>query len=98
MLGLYDPDRSQVVVNAGRIDTWESFVSALGPALERQRGKDGASLRLLTGTLTAPTLARQIGDLLSRFPEARWRPDALHSIGIVHDLCPGIGYAKKSLS
>jgi molybdopterin-containing oxidoreductase family iron-sulfur binding subunit len=72
VLGLYDPDRSQVVVNAGRIDTWESFVSALEPALERQRGKNGAGLRLLTGTVTSPTVARQIRDLLARFPEARW--------------------------
>ncbi|MGH9460782.1 MAG: 4Fe-4S dicluster domain-containing protein [Vicinamibacteria bacterium] len=72
VLGLYDPDRSQVVVNAGRIATWEAFLGAIRPALAQQREKRGAGLRLLTRTVTSPTLARQIGELLSRFPEARW--------------------------
>ncbi len=32
----------------------------------------GAGLRILTGTVTSPTLARQLDALLAQYPEARW--------------------------
>jgi len=72
ILNLYDPDRAQVVSSQGEIRTWDNFQAALSRALEAQRGSGGAGLRLLTGTVTSPTLARQIQDLLEQFPQARW--------------------------
>ncbi|MGH7894723.1 MAG: TAT-variant-translocated molybdopterin oxidoreductase, partial [Candidatus Binatia bacterium] len=72
VLGLYDPDRSQTIVSAGTIRTWDAFLAAVRPALEAQESKQGAGLRVLTGTVTSPTLARQIRALLARFPQARW--------------------------
>ncbi|HXE75983.1 MAG TPA: TAT-variant-translocated molybdopterin oxidoreductase [Candidatus Xenobia bacterium] len=72
ILSLYDPDRSQVVLEAGRISTWSAFLAALNRALANQAAKRGAGLRLLTETVTSPTLARQIQALLAKYPEARW--------------------------
>jgi molybdopterin-containing oxidoreductase family iron-sulfur binding subunit len=72
VLDLYDPDRSQVVMRAGRISTWEAFLSELAPRLEALRGKQGAGLRFLTETITSPTLAAQIKAMLTAFPQAKW--------------------------
>jgi molybdopterin-containing oxidoreductase family iron-sulfur binding subunit len=72
LLELYDPDRAQVVTRAGVIDTWGSFRGALDEALAVQRARKGAGLRILTGTVTSPTLADRIESLLQQFPQARW--------------------------
>lgn len=72
ILTLYDPDRAQAVTHRGQIRTWESFQAELLQALENQRGQQGAGLRLLTQTITSPTLTSQIRALLEAFPQARW--------------------------
>jgi len=40
--------------------------------LERQKSTHGAGLRILTETVTSPTLHYQIQALLKRFPDAKW--------------------------
>ena len=72
ILSLYDPDRSQTVVNAGEISTWTQFFSALTAALAVQAGTHGAGLRILTETVSSPTLAAQLRAVLERFPQAQW--------------------------
>jgi len=72
VLGLYDPDRSHAINNAGRISTWNAFFAALNAELEAQRLSQGAGLRILTETVTSPTLAQQMTNLLSKFPQAKW--------------------------
>ncbi|HEV8238110.1 MAG TPA: TAT-variant-translocated molybdopterin oxidoreductase [Thermoanaerobaculia bacterium] len=72
VLGLYDPDRSKTIVNAGRIRTWEAFVDALTMELATQEGSGGAGLRILSGAVTSPSLAAQMTAILARFPLARW--------------------------
>jgi molybdopterin-containing oxidoreductase family iron-sulfur binding subunit len=72
VLGLYDPDRSQVVTNGGAIRPWDAFREAVRGAMAVERARRGAGLRLLTETVTSPTLAGQIGGLLDAFPSARW--------------------------
>ncbi len=72
ILGLYDPDRSQVVSSAGEIRPWSAFVTALGKALEAERESGGAGVRILTETVTSPTLAAQLRALLAAYPNARW--------------------------
>ena len=58
VLTLYDPDRAQAVTTQrGQISTWNAFLTVLHTALETQRLQDGAGLRLLTETVTSPTLA-----------------------------------------
>ena len=72
VLDLYDPDRSQAVMHRGRISSWVSFLAALGEAREAQILAKGAGLRILTGAITSPSLAAQLGELLRQFPAARW--------------------------
>jgi MoCo/4Fe-4S cofactor protein with predicted Tat translocation signal len=72
ILTLYDPDRSQVVTSAGEIRPWSAFFDALAGALQAQRAVKGAGLRILTETVTSPTLTRQIRALQQTFPGARW--------------------------
>jgi len=71
ILGLYDPDRSQVVRHLGEIATWSDFVGALQPVL-RTAASNGASLRLLTQSVSSPTLGAQIQRLLSLYPGMQW--------------------------
>src|SRR5438874_2146093 len=66
ILGLYDPDRSQVVRHLGEISTWSEFLATLAPAL-----KNGG-VRLLTQTITSPTLGAQIQQFLAQTPGANW--------------------------
>ncbi|MDB6064260.1 MAG: molybdopterin oxidoreductase, iron-sulfur binding subunit [Pedosphaera sp.] len=72
LLDLYDPDRSQAVTNVGEITTWSLFQTALNNALEEQKPKRGAGLRILTETVTSPTLSAQLQELLKTFPAAKW--------------------------
>ncbi len=72
VLALYDPDRSQVVTNLGEISTWDAFVTAISTTLEGLRAKQGDGLRILTETITSPTLANQMQKLLAAFPAAKW--------------------------
>ncbi|MGH9341249.1 MAG: TAT-variant-translocated molybdopterin oxidoreductase, partial [Acidobacteriota bacterium] len=72
ILTLYDPDRAQVVTQNGRISTWESFTNALRLELGNLEQSGGEGFRILTETVTSPTLAAQIRDLLSRYPSAQW--------------------------
>ncbi len=72
ILGLYDPDRSQSILNAGNISTWGAFLSAINSAMEAQLPKHGAGVRILTETVTSPTLATQIQAVLKKFPAAQW--------------------------
>jgi MoCo/4Fe-4S cofactor protein with predicted Tat translocation signal len=72
ILSLYDPDRSQVITRRGLVSPWESFVDEIGPVLDAQLALKGSGLRILTETITSPTLASQCQALLQRFPEAQW--------------------------
>jgi molybdopterin-containing oxidoreductase family iron-sulfur binding subunit len=72
VLALYDPDRSQTVAYLGEISSWGEFLVALRRALAPLRGKQGAGLRVLTETVTSPTLADQLKGLLTDFPRAVW--------------------------
>ena len=72
ILDLYDPDRSQTVKNAGRISTWTTLSDSLSKQLALQEIKEGAGLRILTQTVTSPTLGYQLQTLLAKFPQAQW--------------------------
>src|SRR5687768_14263807 len=71
VLGLYDPDRSQVVRKLGDTATWSEFLGALLPVLDAAK-TNGAGLRLLTQTITSPTLGAQIQALLAQYPGMKW--------------------------
>lgn len=72
VLTLYDPDRSQTVKYLGEISTWENFVAMLSTELEGLKAKRGEGLRILTETITSPTLAQQLQTILAALPAAKW--------------------------
>lgn len=72
ILDLYDPVRSQTVLFEGIIKTYEQFLTAAREELSLQRATGGSGLRILTETVTSPTLAAEIGQLLAEFPNAKW--------------------------
>ena len=72
ILNLYDPDRSKNVMNLGEISTWDAFLSAARPAMRDQKAKGGSGLRILTETITSPTLNDQIQTILKQYPQAQW--------------------------
>lgn len=72
VLGLYDPDRSQTITEFGKIRTWGALTEAVGARMKSLRGLQGEGLRILTGTVTSPTLADQLTSLLAALPKARW--------------------------
>ncbi|HSV13689.1 MAG TPA: TAT-variant-translocated molybdopterin oxidoreductase [Tepidisphaeraceae bacterium] len=73
VLDMYDPDRSQTVMHGyGNVSTWGAFTDELSGKMAEQQSKGGAGLRFLTGTVTSPTVARQIQGILKKFPQAKW--------------------------
>jgi molybdopterin-containing oxidoreductase family iron-sulfur binding subunit len=71
-LVMYDPDRAQDVTKAGKKSSWKDFTADLNGAMTRAQGNQGAGLRILTGTVTSPSLGAQIQALLKTFPAAKW--------------------------
>jgi MoCo/4Fe-4S cofactor protein with predicted Tat translocation signal len=72
LLGMYDPDRSQSVVSLGDQRSWQAFVSAIRGPLNAQKALKGAGIRILTTTISSPTLADQLNNFLKIYPEAKW--------------------------
>src|SRR5579883_412740 len=72
ILTMYDLDRGQAVTNKGHISSWVSFQAALGVAREKALIKNGDGLRILTKTVTSPTLTAQIQGILKEMPSAKW--------------------------
>jgi MoCo/4Fe-4S cofactor protein with predicted Tat translocation signal len=72
ILDLWDPDRAQVVSESGQISTWGRFLDAWSREAGRLAASGGKGLRILTESVTSPTLLDQLRRLLARYPEARW--------------------------
>jgi molybdopterin-containing oxidoreductase family iron-sulfur binding subunit len=72
VLSLYDPDRSSTVTFEGRVTGWSFFMAALEQLRETQRIRKGSGLRILTETVTSPSLSALLEELLREFPAARW--------------------------
>ncbi|HUE50799.1 MAG TPA: TAT-variant-translocated molybdopterin oxidoreductase [Terriglobales bacterium] len=72
ILGLYDPDRSQTITYLGDVRTWGMFQEAIRGPLSVQKGLQGGGIRILTPTISSPTLADQLSSLLKIYPQAKW--------------------------
>ena len=72
ILNLYDPDRSQTVLEGGEIRAWSRFLDAAQESATGVKATGGANFRILTGTVTSPTLAWQLKKLLTLYPQAKW--------------------------
>ncbi len=72
LLTLYDPDRSQSIVQLGEIRPWSAFIAAVRASLSAQAATQGSGLRVLTETVVSPTLGRQLQEILKAYPSAQW--------------------------
>ncbi len=76
ILSLYDPDRSQTPLYRSETRPWTAFVAEIRSLIEKEndgiKAKKGAGLRFLTETITSPSLAAQMKQILTDFPEAKW--------------------------
>src|SRR5580700_6925959 len=72
ILGLYDPDRLQTVNYIDEVRSYSSFLENFINALAKQQAKTGSGIRILTETVTSPTLYGQIQDVLKLYPGAKW--------------------------
>ncbi len=69
ILTMYDPDRSQNVQKLGDPSSWSAFLDQARQNLIESGGK---GFRILSETVTSPTLADQMGRILKQFPAAKW--------------------------
>ncbi|MDA8015935.1 MAG: TAT-variant-translocated molybdopterin oxidoreductase [Thermoanaerobaculia bacterium] len=72
VLDLYDPDRSQAILHIERIRTWNAFYEQARQLRIALLPLEGDGLRILTGAVTSPTIARLVEELLAEMPKARW--------------------------
>jgi len=72
ILGFYDPDRAAGLMRDGEPQDWQSLLTALAAQRASWTKTGGAGLRVLTGSVTSPTMARQFVALQQLYPEMRW--------------------------
>ena len=105
VLGVYDPDRSKMVLDGGKESTWEKFEAALkGLSLG-----DGSGLRFLSHSVNSPTLESLRTEALKKWPTAKWveyesiardneRAGAMLAFGQAVNIHPQFDKAKVILS
>ena len=72
ILGMYDPDRSQTINYLNEVRTWGNFLESMRGPLNSQKALQGAGIRILTRTISSPTLADQLRGVLKLYPGAKW--------------------------
>lgn len=72
ILGFYDPDRSRGLIRNGEPQARSVLPTALLAQRQALAQSYGEGFRLLTGTVTSPTLARQIAALKKQYPAMQW--------------------------
>jgi MoCo/4Fe-4S cofactor protein with predicted Tat translocation signal len=72
ILDLYDPDRAQNITCLGDVRSWNAFIEALRGPMSAEKSMAGGGVRILTQTVSSPTLAAQIRDYLDANPQAKW--------------------------
>ena len=72
ILDLYDPDRSQTITYMGDVRPWGEFLNAIRGPLNIQKGLQGSGIRILTQTVSSPTLHDQLQAVLKTFSQAKW--------------------------
>ena len=72
ILGLYDPDRSQIPVENGSESSWDNFVKYWQGLYTGYTANQGKGLAVLSESTTSPTLFRLHKEFLRTFPQAKW--------------------------
>ena len=72
LLTMYDPDRAQAVTKKNLISSWIAFQGEMAAQREKGLVNKGDGLRILTETITSPTLTAGINAILKEMPGAKW--------------------------
>lgn len=72
ILGLYDPDRSNRVLNKGRQSSWIDFVGFWRNKAAEMANSSGEGLGILCEQFSSPTLSRLKAQILKEYPQATW--------------------------
>ncbi len=72
ILDLYDPDRAKNITYMGDVRSWNALLAALHGPMGAAKAMAGGDVRILTQTVTSPTLAGQIKDYIQANPMAKW--------------------------
>ncbi|HTR34626.1 MAG TPA: TAT-variant-translocated molybdopterin oxidoreductase [Bryobacteraceae bacterium] len=72
LLTMYDPDRAQTPVKSGLISSWTAFQGELMQQREKALANKGNGVRILTETVTSPSLTALINGVLKEMPGAKW--------------------------
>ncbi|HTV80540.1 MAG TPA: TAT-variant-translocated molybdopterin oxidoreductase, partial [Steroidobacteraceae bacterium] len=72
LLDFYDPDRAAELSVGGEPTDRPALQLALRAQRTQLAATRGAGLRVVTGTVTSPTLRARIEALLMQYPQARW--------------------------
>jgi MoCo/4Fe-4S cofactor protein with predicted Tat translocation signal len=72
LLELYDPDRSQSVINDGQISSWDNFMTdpknGMADKLDALKASGGKGLVIMTGVNASPTLGNMLSNLFQKLP------------------------------
>ncbi len=72
VLGVYDPDRAQQVMESGQTSSWDSFRSFASQSLSASSLGTGDSLRFLSCRIHSPSYQAIKAEALRKFPKAKW--------------------------
>jgi molybdopterin-containing oxidoreductase family iron-sulfur binding subunit len=72
ILDLYDPDRIRATTREGGLGTYSEFLSVARGLIQAPPAAGAAPIRILTETVTSPTLADLLTRIQSRNPGVRW--------------------------
>jgi molybdopterin-containing oxidoreductase family iron-sulfur binding subunit len=72
LLDLYDPDRSQRVINRGEVREFAAFLAVFRAMLSDKKASGGTGLYILSDTVTSPSLAAQWKTAQQNYPNAKW--------------------------
>lgn len=72
LMDLYDADRMREITSLGIPREWEAFESEWTNAARALSPNSGAGFRILSETVTSPTLGAQIQAVLKKYPSAKW--------------------------
>jgi MoCo/4Fe-4S cofactor protein with predicted Tat translocation signal len=92
VLTLYDPDRSNAIMQDGQPSDWTSFLQAIASLLAEEKSDKGAGLRILTEATSSPTFASRMQAVLAQLPEAKWykhEPWGSHNLNAGLNVCFG---------
>lgn len=71
VLDLYDPDRSQKPLGAGKAISWAKANELIAAAAADAKKSSGAGLGIVVGATTSPTYLRLLGEVKTAFPQAK---------------------------